>query len=249
MEMRDDFDALARELAQGLSRREALRRVCGGFAGAILASLGAGRAWGAPNPCASYCNSLRHPAQRKNCNNACKQCGDNVQNVCPALDSDKVACCNQGTGCCSGACTPLGTAQNCRGCGDTCPGVTVCVSAMAGCQCPSGTALCGTTCCANTCCNGACCNAGEACLNGACTAASTCSGDACTGTLVICGSSGECSCYAIAEGGNLCLSGGVAQPQSCTTSADCPAGYACAKGGPVCAQNGLSGSFCLPTGC
>ena len=74
MNHRFEFDEWAKDLARGVSRREALRRLGGGLAGALLASLGLERAWGAPNPCSTFCNSLRHPAQRKNCNNACKQC-------------------------------------------------------------------------------------------------------------------------------------------------------------------------------
>src|SRR5438093_4728633 len=103
MSHRYDFDELARDLAQGVSRREVLRRAAGGLLGALLATMGWERAWGAPPSrppkCSDYCNTLPRP-QRTNCNNACKQCGGNTQNVCPALDSDKVACCSQGTGCC-----------------------------------------------------------------------------------------------------------------------------------------------------
>src|SRR5262249_41596713 len=40
-----DFDALAMDLAQGLSRREALRRLGVGLGGALLAVLGAGPAF------------------------------------------------------------------------------------------------------------------------------------------------------------------------------------------------------------
>jgi hypothetical protein len=61
-----DFDALARDLARGLSRREALRRLGGGFAGALLAALGLEKTWGAApaggpgnSAGASFCRDLR----------------------------------------------------------------------------------------------------------------------------------------------------------------------------------------------
>src|SRR5262249_49946260 len=57
-----DFDALARDLAAGLSRREALRRLGGGLAVTLLASLNLGRAWGLSNgDCAAFCNSIYPP--------------------------------------------------------------------------------------------------------------------------------------------------------------------------------------------
>jgi hypothetical protein len=250
---RFEFDEWTKDLARGVSRREALRRLGGGLAGAILAWLGVGRAWAAPNPCSAFCNSLRHPAQRKNCNNACKQCGDNVQNVCPSLDSDKVTCCSQGTGCCSGTCSSLGTNQNCAACGNACTGGQSCVNGT--CQCPSGQAICpgGTTCCPTTqaCCNGVCCNAGEGCNGGACVAARVCRGDYCTGTVNQCPS--QCDCFATTEGGSLCLDdtsvGVVCGTNACMSSDECPAGTFCAavacceaKGGPV------GQGVCLPAG-
>src|SRR5437667_10352722 len=96
------FDELAMDLARGLSRREALGRLAGGLMGALLATMGWERAWGAttaptsrPPKCSDYCNTLPRP-QRANCNNACKQCGGNTQNVCASLNSDRVACCDPG---------------------------------------------------------------------------------------------------------------------------------------------------------
>ena len=48
MSERFDFDQLAREVAGGLSRREALRRLGGGLVAGLLSSLGLeGRAFGA----------------------------------------------------------------------------------------------------------------------------------------------------------------------------------------------------------
>src|SRR5437868_4851311 len=45
---RFDFDELAKDLAGGLSRRQALRRLAGGVAGTLLACLGPARLWLSP---------------------------------------------------------------------------------------------------------------------------------------------------------------------------------------------------------
>jgi hypothetical protein len=250
---RFEFDEWAKDLARGVSRREALRRLGGGLVGALLASLGLERAWGAPNPCSTFCNSLRHPAQRKNCNNACKQCGDNVQNVCASRNSDKVACCDRGACCINGQCTPtdLASNENCGACGNRCTGGTICVSGT--CQCPSGQAVCpgGTTCCPITqaCCNGVCCNVGEACDGGSCVrVAKTCSVAGCTagvGKISCSATNSSCGCYATTEGVNLCLEPGPCNSgNACTSSADCPAGSFC--GVTECCAG--EGSICMSAG-
>jgi hypothetical protein len=56
--MENRFDDLAKAMAGGMSRREALRAVGGGLFGAVLASLGL-KAWGAP-ALNSYCEKC-HP--------------------------------------------------------------------------------------------------------------------------------------------------------------------------------------------
>ena len=248
-----EFDEWTKDLARGVSRREALRRLGGGLAAMLLSAVGLNTAWGAPPSrppkCSDYCNTLPTP-QRANCNNACKQCGGNTQNICPSRDSDKVACCSQGTGCCSGSCTTLGTNQNCAACGDTCAGGQSCVNGA--CQCPSGSAFCpngGSTCCPTTqaCCNGVCCNAGEACVGGSCVAKATCSGDACNGSGGPCSATNPgCRCFATTEGASLCLDGTgqtCTTSTPCTSSADCPPGSFCA-GVACCVTHGV----CLPAG-
>ena len=45
--MENKFDALAKALADSVSRREALSRLGGGLAGLLLTALGGERAWGA----------------------------------------------------------------------------------------------------------------------------------------------------------------------------------------------------------
>jgi hypothetical protein len=74
------------------------------------------------------------------------------------------ACCNgvccPGMGCCNGNCTPLGTDQNCSGCGDDCKtGTTGKKCAGGQCVCPPGLSQCGNSCCTpEACCNGVCTN-------------------------------------------------------------------------------------------
>jgi hypothetical protein len=231
------FDELAKDLAQGLSRREALGRLAGGLLGAMLASLGLEQAWGAPTSrppkCSDYCNTLPRP-QRANCNNACKQCGGNTQNICPSQDSDKVACCSQGTCCSAGTCGPPSTNQNCGACGNVCSGGTSCVNGA--CQCPSGQAFC----------NGVCCNPGEACNDGSCEGAKTCSGDSCLSGFIPCSAANPdgCGCFATTEGANLCLdrTGSSCGTNTCTSSANCPVGSFCAA--VSCCGQGI----CLPAG-
>src|ERR1043166_4546073 len=118
--MEDRFDALAKSVAGGLSRRDALRRLGGGLAAMLLSAVGLNTAWGTPPSrpakCSDYCNTLPRP-QRSNCNNACKQCGGNTQNVCASLNSDKVTCCDPGACCINGLCTPTDLTTSNDNCG------------------------------------------------------------------------------------------------------------------------------------
>jgi hypothetical protein len=242
MSHRYDFDELAKDLAQGVSRREVLWRAAGGLMGAMLASVGMQRAWGDPNPCATFCRGL--PSfQRRNCNNACKQCGGNTQNVCPSLDSEKVACCSQGTGCCSGACTTLGTNQNCSGCGNVCTGGSSCVNGT--CQCPTDQRFCpgGTTCCAITraCCDGGvCCGLDESCCGGKCVNTQTS-----TSNCGLCGKS--------CNPGETCVAGACrcGSNPGCSAGQDCISGICCPSGQTVCngacCAGACSGGFCVQT--
>jgi hypothetical protein len=64
--MENRFDQLAKDLARGVTRREALRRLCGGLATATLASLGMGKAWsqsGTITTCATFCASIFPPGR------------------------------------------------------------------------------------------------------------------------------------------------------------------------------------------
>src|SRR5438876_1139063 len=115
-EPRFDFDELAKGLAQGLSRREALRRLGTGLGAAALASLGV------VAPALAAC-----PKGQTSCSGVCvnpstdpKNCGK-CGNTCPAT-----ATCQKGT-CvcpttapklCNGVCVNTQTdARNCGKCG------------------------------------------------------------------------------------------------------------------------------------
>jgi hypothetical protein len=111
MENRFDLDALAKTLASGLPRREALRRLGGGLAGALLASLGLGKAWGqnsnaAPSAfCVDYCRDCGiSPADGVafgNCVSSCETCltTDGTLCTCPPSLSGEVLCCASGEFC------------------------------------------------------------------------------------------------------------------------------------------------------
>src|SRR5688500_16655398 len=123
MNERFDFDELARDLARGVSRREALWRVAGGLAGAVLASLGLGKTWGqvgnsgrGSDECASFCETVFRPGSaRGQCINdaahgkgLCFECG-------PASAGEKVLCgtiCCE-TVCCAEVCCPVLTPDCC----------------------------------------------------------------------------------------------------------------------------------------
>src|SRR5262245_4753834 len=89
MSERFDFDTLARDLAAGLSRREALRRLGLGLAGALLATLGL-----APAAQAVTC-----PAGQIDCFGLCKDPKTDAKN-CGRCG----AACNTGHLCCNGVC-------------------------------------------------------------------------------------------------------------------------------------------------
>jgi hypothetical protein len=102
VEKRFDFDALARMMASGLPRREALRRLGGGLAGALLASLGLGKASGAPttnSECQEFCqnNCGISPSDGnafRNCVQSCKKClnTDRELSACPPSAGADVVC-------------------------------------------------------------------------------------------------------------------------------------------------------------
>src|SRR5436309_3579332 len=117
--MENRFDAAAKALAAGdgveatgVSRREALRKVGAGLAGALLALLGMGPAWGqhghgggggGPNPCKQYCNRYSTKAERDHCLQVCQACPSTTK-LC-GTNGFSLVCCT--TTCCGGVCTSL----------------------------------------------------------------------------------------------------------------------------------------------
>src|SRR5262245_54172029 len=129
--MENRFDAAAKALAAGdgveapgVSRREALRKVGAGLAGALLALLGMGSAWGQPghgggggavgsDPCKQYCSRYSTKAEQNHCAQVCRACPSTTM-LC-GTDGFNLVCCT--TTCCSGICTDLRTdPNNCAAC-------------------------------------------------------------------------------------------------------------------------------------
>jgi hypothetical protein len=148
--MDNRFDELTKSLAEGVSRREALRRLGGGLAGALLASLGlAGVAQGASaRDCSITCSNFYPPGPaRAQCNQVCKKCS-NTNNLCPSgggtICCESGHCCNSEFGaiCCQNdtyCCFDYDTRQT-----------TCCPNTLQYC---CGTACCEFGCCGpNTCC-------------------------------------------------------------------------------------------------
>jgi hypothetical protein len=172
---RYDFDALAKDLARGLSRREALRRVGEGLFGALLASLGLGRAVAQGNSdCAHFCTSIFPPGrQRGDCISAaahgtglCYGCGPAAPashaDVCGNFGGPRFCCSADTPNCCNGTCVNTQTdVNNCGVCGKTCASDETCCSGTCAnlmtdpqhctaCNqhCPSDSLCCGNgTCC------------------------------------------------------------------------------------------------------
>jgi hypothetical protein len=78
--LNERFDELVKALAQGVSRRQALRRVAGALAGALLAGWEAGKAaaQGASANCDDHCRSFYDPRQSpgdfRACISHCAEC-------------------------------------------------------------------------------------------------------------------------------------------------------------------------------
>ena len=130
------FDALARAMASGSTRRQTLRLAGGGLAGALLAAVGLAEA-AAQDLC-------KPPGAR------CRRGGDCCSGLCrkrKGATRGRCRDCPSGTKPCAGSCIPAGdccTAADCTALsGQTCQGGV--------CACPPGTAACAGTCCAGCC--------------------------------------------------------------------------------------------------
>lgn len=170
-----DFDALAIDLAQGVSRREALSRLGGALVGALFASLGMEKAWAACPADQASCSS----ADLTICCPPGQGCINPIGLTCGPCTATSQ--CAAGQLCCSGVCQAPCGGQCCSGvcCNNTCSaaGSTCCSGAVGG-ACPAGQSCCFDQYCADlqsevgNC--GACgvaCMSGQICSNGQC---STC---------------------------------------------------------------------------
>lgn len=154
---RFDFDELAKELAGGLSRREALRRLAIGLAGVLLAPLGARRALAQGNSaCARFCTDTFPPGDARG---RCASDAAHGQGLCygcgpaaPAGHPDLCGLPGGPRGCCSAAlphCCSGTTCVNkqtdpshCGACGNICPArphaTPTCTGGMCGYTCLAG---------------------------------------------------------------------------------------------------------------
>jgi hypothetical protein len=210
------FDNLAQALAEEVPRREALRRLGGGLAAALLASLGMEAAWGqAGSRCAAFCNNIPPGPQRGQCDRGCAQggglfeaCQGDSNRLC-RMPSGTYVCCATTSSCCNGQCRDLQTdPQNCGTCGRACA---------------TGSTCCKGTCCPAekpNCCSGTCVDLGTDTNNcGAC-------GRVCP-TAFTCGS-GFCLCHGDSK---ICHGVCVDTSQDPLNCGDCdircPAGTGC----------------------
>jgi hypothetical protein len=254
----NNFDDLARSFAEGeISRRGALRKLGGAFAGFALASLGIGcekdvtaptkKLISAPkslagigdgnSDCAAFCDAIFPPGPlRGECKSAaahgvglCPQCNADVGLVCN-LPTGGLFCCGSGQTCCGTICVDLQTnPANCGSCGHVCIPGALCTAGQ--CVCPPGTSAC-----ANGCQNlatdinncGAC---GLVCLNG-----QFCSG-------------GECVCPdGLTNCRHQCVSLGVDVQNCGGCGITCGFGQICSSGQCItpCDQIVCGGRCCPP---
>jgi hypothetical protein len=130
--MSHQFDELAKALAQGVPRREALRRIGTGLVGALLASVGLGEAWGqSGNNCTNLCRQIPPGPNRGRCLRNCQECGGDVTRVCRTAFGNTI-CCPPHYICCDGVCVDKTAPENCGGCGNRCAADEVCRAAPTG---------------------------------------------------------------------------------------------------------------------
>jgi hypothetical protein len=158
--MEHRFDELAKALAGGLSRREALRRLGGGVAAALMSTLGLGKAWGQIGAvaCGDYCKGAvgfdpKDKASKKRfaaCVPSCDHCQEDGGKICGTLTNGSVICCEQTDTCCgTGCCGPDQECQNGQ-CMTPSPFCTegdvsasgTCSGTNATCVCPAGSFCC-----------------------------------------------------------------------------------------------------------
>jgi hypothetical protein len=211
-------------------------------------------------PCNSCCPSGRDPcyAPHKAAHFCCPpekpHCCDSQTNFCCAeqccfdagyyccRDSEYCcagACCSQGSACCNGNCTPLGTNQNCGGCGDDCRTSTTGKTCLSGqCRCPSGLSPCGNSCCPpEQCCNGVCKDLKSDPKN-----CGTCGRDCNTSTTGRTCVGGQCKCTYPLSGCGVCTNL-KSDPKNCgTCGSRCAPGQMCSNGKCLSMPSGCPGA-------
>src|SRR5712664_2710074 len=120
------LDTLAKAVAAGISRRQAL----GWFGGGLLSLFGVAKARKQIGPtCETFCTGAGFTAGSSDfqrCVTACTACRNRTPpGVACNRPNGEVICCPSGNTCCAGTCCPQGRVCSCGRCGG-CPGKTVC---------------------------------------------------------------------------------------------------------------------------
>src|SRR6516225_2939408 len=147
--MKHSFDELAKSVAVGIPRRQALWRLGGIVGTGILAPLAVVPRVLADTRtnCKAFCSQFPSGKQQRRCEAVCAQCA-NVAMMCGTTGLNVVCC--SGT-CCSGQCFNTSTDPNhCGACNNVCPapanGSATCTSGVCGFTCNSGFANCNNSC-------------------------------------------------------------------------------------------------------
>jgi stigma-specific protein Stig1 len=238
-ERRIDFDALAKDLAHGLSRREALRRLGLGLAAGLLAEL---TGWLPAWPTAQAAAATVAPSGllcfpeivTKGSLFSWVSFSSTIEQVngCkPAFCYPGVCCggkCCASNACCNNVCVPLQTdPKNCGACGTVCQSGHCCLGVCS--DLSSDSNNCGGC--------GRACPSDEYCRNGQCVPCPIagqhpCNGICCASTQACCPGSVNAPCC---DPGLLCCGNGCADllsdPKNCGTCGHaCPSGQSCCSG-------------------
>lgn len=269
------FDNLARSLSSGLPRRQVFALAFKGLVGAALAEFGMPSAWaqstclcqGQPyDPATACCTAsgvqAKHPLTSvAACPgrvptpgyiatfNGCGPEGSWVTHLIPNRFglADFTQCCNNHDVC-------YGTCNDVKSTCDNTFGICLATACTIG---YASFALLLPTCLevaaiyyAAVALGGG--GAFESAQDGACDCCSTstcpqsCAGSAC-GSLPACAPGGDCVCFTSTEGSGACVHGATpcSSVPRCTTTADCPSGYACLTTS-CCGSFGVCGPLCNP---
>ena len=221
--MENRFDTLAKSLAGGLSRREALRCFGGFVGGSLLAFVGIDSKASAkhhkpppppppPSPCDVQCQRLQKISRNKEfdvtaCKDTCDTCGQGPQTCMTSIE--KFFCCSGPTSLCCDGIRCVDTSSDNNNCGS-----------------------CGNRCSAQHLCRSGHCVAHDSCpLTGRCPNVPSCGSNA--------------FCVETTEGTKQC----VANPSSCSavprcnTSKDCPIGQVCVTTRSSCCLTNVCASI------